>query len=1154
MEQDLQKLLLDEVRRFFAPLEAAGQSSDTRKQLMEQLGWDPTLFPTDALDSLGIAFTAVQTAINGLEVSPDSLPEVLEMIDTIGNIIDSLHSLPADATTFLESLHPTPDTGDFVEDVLSLLVLQYLEERTPKLFAVLLILDVVRASEQPSTLVLNSSQQYLVRIPARRVRVDLQQLVDLLRDPVDALGKSYLPAAGSIQTTDEGREFSDRLFPRLIYLLAMFGVSSRYGLRDADQSAFASAADFERARRTLSIESRGGHVAADILVLPGAENGPGVEITPSGVLDYSRVLGSWKLDVEIGGNLPKIILKPDSMSIEGGGNLNAKASLSKLAPADDMPALLIGSRTGTRLQVGLLNLHAYLDSREEDYGFGFTATDCAFILQPSDSDGFLQKVLPKDGLRATFDLGMAWSRLYGFRISGALGIEIELPLNISIAGVIDLESLYVALRGESKLLTVALGLSAGLQLGPISASVQRIGLVTIYDFDETSSEEGFHFKFLPPTGAGLSINASGLVGGGFIEFDHPNQRYAGALALTFGEIGLTAIALITTKMPDGSKGFSLLVNIGVTFDPQFQLSMGFTLAGVGGLIGANRSMDIDVLRKGIKARTLDSILFPDPSTLIANVGRIISDLRSVFPPASGRFVIGPMVKIGYGTPPIVTADIGIFLELPNPIRIVLMGQVEAALPEEKDAIIVIHLDVLGVLDFAKKELSFQASLYNSSVLSFTIYGDSAFFVSWGHKPQFALSLGGFHPKFTPPPPPIVFADLKRLTISISSGSKFQLSCRAYQALTPNSFQFGARVDLYASAAGATLTGFLAFDALFYFSPFSFEAGISGRVKVKYKSVSLLEVQLELMFSGPTPWHAKGKVKFKILFVTVKIKASVTWGRKKKAFPPPMDAWPPFKNALNLAGNWSSVLPAHRSMVESLRSTEGETVEGNGPAPVVVHPSGRLEFRQNIVPLGISLQKIGNSPVKGHDRFDIVDMLANGETLNPVPALEFFARGQYQSLTKHQMLSVPAFEKMKSGVTTPESESVKKYGASEDKLLEYESILIREDRTSDPKPATGFFEWAEARFVVAATVARRAILRGGPGKRFSEARIQPKVEVSEETYCIVETSDMTRVDGTVLTSNQNMTRMAADEKLAALTEVEPGKANEFMVVSEFEVAA
>ena len=69
-----------------------------------------------------------------------------------------------------------------------------------------------------------------------------------------------------------------------------------------------------------------------------------------------------------------------------------------------------------------------------------------------------------------------------------------------------------------------------IKLGPVTAAVQRVGLKASYGFGDCP-DKGFHFGFLPPSGAGLSVNAEGITGGGFLEFDEPNGRYTGVLAL-----------------------------------------------------------------------------------------------------------------------------------------------------------------------------------------------------------------------------------------------------------------------------------------------------------------------------------------------------------------------------------------------------------------------------------------------------------------------------------------------------------------------------------------------------------------------------------------------------------------------------------------------
>ena len=267
---------------------------------------------------------------------------------------------------------------------------------------------------------------------------------------------------------------------------------------------------------------------------------------------------------------------------------------------------------------------------------------------------------------------------------------------------------------------------------------------------------------------------------------------------------------------------------------------------------------------------------------------------------------------------------------------------------------------------------------------------------------------------------------------------------------------------------------------------------------------------------------------------------------------PIDAWQPLQDALAAAGNWGSILPAGRTLVESLRGFEEDA-----PGMIIVHPAGRIEVRQNVVPLGICLGKIGNAPITGHDLFEIKDLIIDGESLNPDPVQEFFARGQFEELTSDQKLSVPSFERMKGGVTTAASEMVRIDGEDnvvEDKPVTYESILIKRDSTLELQQPYGEFEWEEAQFIAAAGITRKAIRRAGPRKRFSLLRPRPKVGVPEVAYCIANAEDLIRatLSSELDRENRNMTRMAADQALRAQIKLEPEQADNLIVVPEYEV--
>ena len=174
-------------------------------------------------------------------------------------------------------------------------------------------------------------------------------------------------------------------------------------------------------------------------------------------------------------------------------------------------------------------------------------------------------------------------------------------------------------------------------------------------------------------------------------------------------VQIKVIGLLNTKLPDGRQGFSLLLIITAEFQP-INLGYGFTLNGVGGLAGINRTMVTEAIRSGIRNGTVRSIMFPpDP---IKNAPQLISNLRAIFPVADGRYVFGPMVMLGWGAG-IIKVAVGVLLDFPELIRIVILGRIIIALPTEDEAVVKVNLDVVGVIEFEKKQVSVDASIYDS---------------------------------------------------------------------------------------------------------------------------------------------------------------------------------------------------------------------------------------------------------------------------------------------------------------------------------------------------------------------------------------------------------------------------------------------------------
>src|SRR6185369_16323341 len=301
-----------------------------------------------------------------------------------------------------------------------------------------------------------------------------------------------------------------------------------------------------------------------------------------------------------------------------------------------------------------------------------------------------------------------------------------------------------------------------------------------------------------------------------------------------------------------------------------------------------RTVNTDPLRTGLRDNTLNNILFP--TNIIANADRIISDLRQVFPPKAGRFVFGPMAKITWGTPTLVTVDLGLVIEVPEPVQLVLLGVLRALLPDEKASILRVQVNFLGQINFERKQLKFDASLFDSKLLSFSLSGDMALRLDWGADSNFLLTVGGFHPAYQPPA--MDLPTIRRLTLALLDGDNPRLKLEMYFAVTSNTAQFGAKLELYAAAWKFNVYGFLSFDVLFQFNPFYFVAEITAMLALRVGSSSIASIKLTLTLEGPTPWKARGEARLKLCwFLTVKIRFSTTFGEARNTTLPDVAVLP-----------------------------------------------------------------------------------------------------------------------------------------------------------------------------------------------------------------------------------------------------------------------
>lgn len=1101
MKENFQKILLAELGIYFRPLLELENDPEKILEVFKEMGWD--LWGLEdgekqgIVDHFGSIISSIAVLNELIDNPPEGLLELLPALDRLTPLYNTIESLPE----FFSSIDVS-GISELPTDVLNSLTLNYLLNRFPFAFSFLELLTIIQRGEEKLT----QKDGILLRHEIAFPELHLSRLFDLILNPIKTFKDEYWP--NGLPDLDTSIEVARKLFPRIQACLAYLDIqsSSGNGLLEFPEDVGKQLENMFSLNKRYYQPDHDDYLEFGISfgLLPEVEGGPGLLLYPSGEVSIDSSFDSWKFQMDLqgaGGGLLITEQLMEFLSDQEAAKLKVGFSLESGQEDEEELFYLFGSTKGTRLEIGKVLINSFIGNIQDglNYGCGLQLSSIKLVLAGGDGDGFINKIIPGDGCEIEFDLDFNFSNRHGFQFGGSGGLEIKFPQHLTI-GPIDILDLGMAVTFEDRIALSAMA-SVVAKLGPVTATVKNLGLKSSFGFPSSGGNLGLvdlDLGFKSPTGVGLAINASGITGGGVLNFDDTNKRYFGLLALKFGDIGLTAAALITTRMSDGSDGFSMLLNIGILFNPPIQLAMGFTLSGVGGLIGINRSMQVDELRAGIKAHTLDSILFPDPETLIPNADQIIKDLRAVFPPAEGQFVIGPMVKIGWGNN-LLTADVGFFIEFPDPVRVVMLGQVEVMIPDKKDPIISIHLDLIGVIDVPRQEITFQASMYDSFILAFEMFGDAAFLLGWGDSPRFALAIGGFHPKFAPPPPPVVFSGLKRMTVSISYGDLIHFSCASYQAITSNTLQFGARVDLYVNIGPLSVDGYLGFDALFVFSPFSFDVGMSGGVHLKFKGINLLGIDIYLKLSGPTPWHARGTATICLLFIPIEVGFNETWGREEKSTLDPIDPWPLLMQALEAPENWGSFLPKCREMAVMLRDIQAKT-ESNTEFPLLVHPAGILEVRQQICPLDPTwqLEKFVNAPITEHDQFWI-EALQVGDEVIPggSSVMEFFAPGQYTELEEEKVWTTAAFRRFPAGIRASAEQEVD-IMEPEDKdnsvLLEYAPILIDAEGKFEPQETTALVTPRMSQRLRQRTIRRAGAMQSGT-RAVSGAQYRPVVPVT-----------------------------------------------------------
>lgn len=904
---------------------------------------------------------------------------------------------------------------------------------------------------------------------------------------------------------------------------------------DVDSPARPTAADVVSGRMVSVVLRRGGRddeqqVRLSWLYLPRRLGTParphqlflglGGEMTLDQVINPGRAQGdpAWHFRVDIRSDAGASWLISGEDSEASVTAATSQVSVGWAAVPDETGvSYAVPGRTGTRLELG--PIAAVLTLSGTGARVLFRLDRAAIVIDGASSDGFMRKLLGGRPIRRPISVALGYDAKLGFihevhtpsstdaagaeppfDSSGRAGpptFEATLPLGGGGLLGINVYELVVRLAYRSATApetgwAVAAGIlvSFSTQLGPVYLRVDQLGLEAHADTMTPAEERNLRVveagvSGALPLGIAVHVQTGPVSGGGSIQHNPATGDYVGVLVLRLGKrVTLTCIGLASTKGRDGADESSLIL-IGTV--EHLDLQAGFvTFDGFGLIYVADRRLDVAAVRAALPTGQLRHILFPaDPAK---HVPELVSALRTFFPVQPGVHSYGILVKLFFGAGhPIIRADLALLLErdsVADRSRLLVLGRISSALPQDKDAVLRLNLDVVGVFDLDSGAMAVDAVLYESKLCGrFVLTGAAAFRRAKGE--GFALAVGGFNPRFRPP---TGFPVVPRVTVALTTGDNPKLIVEAYFALTSNTVQFGARASLYAAAYGFSIEGYVGFDVLIQLWPPHFIADFQAGVQLKRGSRNLFKVDVRGTLEGPIPLRVAGRATFGILWWDYTVGFDrVLIGGSGDVVTESLDVVAEVVTRLKNPTSWRSELPAAAAQLVGLRTVPA------GDA-LLLHPLGRLEVRQGVVPLRLDrdIDRVGAFVPSGDRRFAVTSAAVGGSLVATDPVFDDFPDGHFFELTDAERLAAPAFVRREAGVAFGSDEYRTDTGAAVPSPVGYTEITVGPDGVplppppaSEPQPPPTSLPMHVFDAGVRIGAAARAATRTGQSERYAE---------------------------------------------------------------------
>ena len=1006
--------LVGEMIYFVMPLVAAAGSQEELRLLLAEMGYDLETFDKSAL-------------LNDLRtMNPpvlDSLGDVVaggpDVLDKLGTLLGQLKDV-AGLTTARKTLDAPVDLFDELFDRLAY---RYMLSRAPISLTVLDALGVLRAR------VVTPSEADGRDLEFTLIRLDWEVLglffSDNRRWGHEVYGWGPTPAGGTPKNFDH---------VKAITKIANIVRATQLAIVYAEPLSASDADAFLLNRNNQPAIRMNLPLVQDDLVGTRADGTPqfqkelGLSLLPFGDLDSPDNVGlalspyvragtrqalqltpELLLELKAAANLTGgayVTVQPSGIGVKGGVSGGATFEISAFYEQHlGGPTILFGKEDSTNIRVQRIlgTVGGAIPASGAADLFVAAGVEGLAVTIDMGEDGLLSTVIPEPVEIDAGDILLGWRTGRGVYFESGSSLTVTVPLDLAL-GPVNIFEATLALDWSQDT-RIDFMLTADLTIGPVYAYAENIGVsATVTPAPAGNGLLGKYdlgFAFIPPTGYALSLDAGVVKGGGLLSVRE--DEYRGALALKFASFGLSAFAILNTRLPGGRSGFSMAASLFA--DINVPLGYGFFLSGLGGVIGINRTIDTDALREVLFAGRLDNILFPvDP---IASAVTILDDLAAILPPREGQHLFGPVARISWGVPQIIDIKLGVVLEVGTEFRLLILGGMGLNLPDRNVALVALNLSFFGEIDFTAGTVSFDATLEGSRVLAFTVTGDMALRTGWGQGITHIASFGGLHPRY---PRPANLPELRRLSIAFGTNNP-KITLSAYQAIALNAVMFGARADLYAKGPDIWLLGqvaargFIAFDALVYFNPFSFDVMLAGGLSLLVDGKERASLGFRLSLQGPNTFRISGKVWVTICGIDVDFGITHTWGQKQTIALPQVSAVAELRHALEKSGGFTPVEDTGRLGGVSFAVAEA--------GAVLIDPAGGMRLFQNAVPLNLAIEKIGEAVVTGPRKVDL-EVLLGGQKQTLTNETAEFVRSHFFATDDAARLRLPSFETHKAG--------------------------------------------------------------------------------------------------------------------------------------------